>query len=621
GRSDVFSCGVMLYQFLTGEKPFTGSITTVMQKVLHQDPIPATQLNSELSPAWDAVLRQALAKKPADRYASAAAMAEGIRLAALEPPAYRQDEKTVVLPRRPQTAAPTPAPVPVPPPAPAPPRSAPSEAPTMVWPRAAPATAPAPTTAPAPRPRRAFTPAAMAAAALAAGAGLAYLWWPPAERKTTDTVASTAASQATALPASATATATATAQPASATPPPAPAPTPAPTPPSVSTPVPLPAPAPPPAPKPPPAPVVAAAPAPPPAIAKPAAPPVVTKPAPAPVAAPPPPAPAPPPDEWRPRIAKLEALRGPVTLATGLTTLLEPFNAEERALAIEFETQFKQRPGPSALVLGVADGHFRAHWQTRGQSVQRAMEQARRRCVELPATGCSVVLANGEFQREGLLTVARELGSQPPGAVRGRMLRAFERAVGDWRQTDAAALAKTPASLPAYPAPAPPPAPVPAPAPAPAPAARSNPETAADTARAEWSYALTQMRSESPGSIARGFELLLRINQAEDVDRLSRFQAALKRMRWNSAVAMGEKNGFLVFFYTHSERRADWAAERALADCNRAATSPCAVVMSDGSYSNAALMTVGTRLGSRGQQAVRETFMRYVQRKLQEGLG
>ena len=38
GRSDLFSAGVILYQFLTGERPFAGSSTTTMQKVLKEDP-------------------------------------------------------------------------------------------------------------------------------------------------------------------------------------------------------------------------------------------------------------------------------------------------------------------------------------------------------------------------------------------------------------------------------------------------------------------------------------------------------------------------------------------------------------------------------------------------------
>ena len=95
GRADIFSCGVMLFQFLTGEKPFTGSVTILMQKVLNEEPPPPTQLNPALSPAWDVVVRKAMAKKPADRYQSAAAFADAIRAAA----ATKGDESTVVLPR------------------------------------------------------------------------------------------------------------------------------------------------------------------------------------------------------------------------------------------------------------------------------------------------------------------------------------------------------------------------------------------------------------------------------------------------------------------------------------------------------------------------------------------
>ena len=40
GRSDLFSAGVILYQFLTGERPFAGSSTTTMQKVLKEEPLP-----------------------------------------------------------------------------------------------------------------------------------------------------------------------------------------------------------------------------------------------------------------------------------------------------------------------------------------------------------------------------------------------------------------------------------------------------------------------------------------------------------------------------------------------------------------------------------------------------
>jgi len=78
-RSDLFSCGVILYQFLTGEKPFTGNVTTIMYKVLSEEPLAPSMLNTTLPPAWDVVVRKAMAKKVAERYQSAAEFSAAIR--------------------------------------------------------------------------------------------------------------------------------------------------------------------------------------------------------------------------------------------------------------------------------------------------------------------------------------------------------------------------------------------------------------------------------------------------------------------------------------------------------------------------------------------------------------
>jgi predicted Ser/Thr protein kinase len=79
GRSDLFSCGVILYQFLTGEKPFTGNSTTIMFKVLHEEPLAPSLLNVALPPAFDLVVKKAMAKNPDDRYQSAQAFAQAIK--------------------------------------------------------------------------------------------------------------------------------------------------------------------------------------------------------------------------------------------------------------------------------------------------------------------------------------------------------------------------------------------------------------------------------------------------------------------------------------------------------------------------------------------------------------
>jgi len=82
GRSDLFSAGVILYQFLTGERPFAGSATTTMQKVLKEEPLPPSTLNVQILPEMDAVMRKALAKRPDERYQTAREFSAAIRSAA-----------------------------------------------------------------------------------------------------------------------------------------------------------------------------------------------------------------------------------------------------------------------------------------------------------------------------------------------------------------------------------------------------------------------------------------------------------------------------------------------------------------------------------------------------------
>jgi serine/threonine-protein kinase len=82
GRSDLFSAGVILYQFLTGERPFAGSASTTMQKVLKEEPLPPSTLNVQLPPALDAVVRKALAKRADERFQTGREFAEAIAAAA-----------------------------------------------------------------------------------------------------------------------------------------------------------------------------------------------------------------------------------------------------------------------------------------------------------------------------------------------------------------------------------------------------------------------------------------------------------------------------------------------------------------------------------------------------------
>ncbi|HXA51824.1 MAG TPA: serine/threonine-protein kinase [Candidatus Acidoferrum sp.] len=69
GRSDQFSLAVIVYEMLTGEKPYTGEhLTTVVYKIVAEEPLPPRRLNPTLTPAIEAALRKAMAKRPDQRY-------------------------------------------------------------------------------------------------------------------------------------------------------------------------------------------------------------------------------------------------------------------------------------------------------------------------------------------------------------------------------------------------------------------------------------------------------------------------------------------------------------------------------------------------------------------------
>jgi serine/threonine-protein kinase len=109
GRADIFSAAVILYQLLTGEKPFAGpNITSIMHKILKVDPVPPSDLNVQIPKALDAVVAKGVAKRPEDRYATAHEFREAIRNAVAGKPtgiaidsAVVEDETIMVAPAAP----------------------------------------------------------------------------------------------------------------------------------------------------------------------------------------------------------------------------------------------------------------------------------------------------------------------------------------------------------------------------------------------------------------------------------------------------------------------------------------------------------------------------------------
>jgi len=83
GRSDLFSLGIVLYEMITGVRPFAGnSLGEVCAQILTVNPIPPSKLNPAVPVALDRVLARCLARNPGNRYQSGNDLARALYLVA-----------------------------------------------------------------------------------------------------------------------------------------------------------------------------------------------------------------------------------------------------------------------------------------------------------------------------------------------------------------------------------------------------------------------------------------------------------------------------------------------------------------------------------------------------------
>ena len=95
-RTDVFSAGIILYQFLAGEKPFTGSgAWTIAKKIIQEEPPLPSSLNNAVTPLFDAVVNRALAKNPDQRFQSARDLSVALKRALEGKSAEDDSDRTV----------------------------------------------------------------------------------------------------------------------------------------------------------------------------------------------------------------------------------------------------------------------------------------------------------------------------------------------------------------------------------------------------------------------------------------------------------------------------------------------------------------------------------------------
>jgi serine/threonine-protein kinase len=102
GRSDLFSLGVILYQLVSGEKPFASdTLTSLLLKIVKEEPTPLGSKTKEVPQSLQKVVARLLAKKPEQRFQSGRELAQQLRRVVQEIDEHeRHDNEARILPLR-----------------------------------------------------------------------------------------------------------------------------------------------------------------------------------------------------------------------------------------------------------------------------------------------------------------------------------------------------------------------------------------------------------------------------------------------------------------------------------------------------------------------------------------